>query len=146
MNPGNEYLALAEFLRAKLATHAGVSALVAGRIYDSIAPQNAAFPLIVFSLQSSGELNALGDPSVSRIFLRPRVLVKAVVQATSYTPASAIAQQIDAALVGSEGSAGTPSVLIRFANREETFHLVENVEGKQYRHLGGIYRAFVQAP
>src|SRR5688500_12198549 len=97
----NELQAAAKGIRAKLAGTAAVTALVSTRIYEGLAPQDASYPLLLFTHNSGSDRNAIG--SNPRIFTRPLYVVRAYTHETgSFADADAVAAVMDAALVGSD--------------------------------------------
>ncbi len=114
-----------------------VAATVAGgRVYSGVAPDGAAEPYVVMQVQSPG--NDLYTVGAYRVWTDPLFIVKAVAKTRSWSTLTATADAIDLALHDKEGTVtgGT----IYECLRERAFSLIEDVEGVQYRHLGGFYR------
>ena len=113
--------------------------LVSG-IYELPAPTGTGFPLVAFSLVSAVDTTT-GD-TLYRILSRQIWTVRAVVEGHSYASAIPIADRIDALLQNSSGTAD--GAIIYHTSRESSLRMAEEVEGKQYRHLGGTYRIACQ--
>lgn len=129
-----------EWIYATLAADTDIDNLVDGRIYDGLAPQGAAYPLIVFNHQGGADARGVG---VYRAFDNSIYQVKAVTQAESYSTATEIADAIDAALQGASGTAD--GGYIGPCVREQTLMLIELGKGGiQYRSVGGLYRLAAQ--
>jgi hypothetical protein len=82
---------------ALLTGSAGMTALVAQRIYPDILPEKAAWPAIVFARQAT-EHDRLIDGTIAAT----RVELSVQVWAETRTSAAAVSDAIEAALVGSE--------------------------------------------
>ena len=75
--------------------------LVRGRVYDSIAPENATFPLVLVSYSSTLTTTQAGTGR--RVQVRPLFVVQAVCRDGSAEPAALIANQVDRVLVDARG-------------------------------------------
>lgn len=128
------------FIYGLLAADTALAALVAGRIYGYQADQGAPLPVVVFQQQSGVDLLA---PGPVRIWSNLLYLVKAIGQGTGWAGVAPIAARIDAVLHGAQGPGPGPGQ-VYICYREQPFTLAETQAGVQYRHLGGVYRLFVQ--
>ena len=130
--------AIDTWLYATLSADATLVGLVAGRVYDSVAPQGAVLPCIVFQHQGAHDVRGNGP---GRIMASTVYLVKAIGQGSSFTALEAIANRVDVLLQGQSGSNTKGQC---WAVREQPFKLAETDEGIQYRHLGGLYRIWAK--
>lgn len=128
-----------EWLYTVLSGDATITGLVGSRIYDGLAPQGAALPFVVFNFQGGVDLRGVGTV---RVFNSGLYQVKAICQGESYAPAAAIADRIDELIHGNRGSVSDGSVVD--CVREQPLTLIEQQNGVQYRHVGGLYRIIVQ--
>jgi len=103
------------------------------RVYAHQAPQNAVYPLIIFSPLSATDINALKARGTTRILMQ----VKAVSE--GQTMPQALADSIDELL--QDVGATQDGVRLRW-KRVQTLEYTETRNGKRYNHLGGIYRCF----
>lgn len=131
-----ELTTIKTWLYAKLADDA---AGVGDRVYDSLAPRSATYPLVIFQFQGGHDTFGVGT---ARILSQGTWLVKGVEKAKGFGTLKTIAGTIDSLLHASSGTAGGGTVLA--CVREQPFMMVENQDGEEYRHLGGIYRILAQ--
>lgn len=126
-----------------IATSAITSALAAGTasIYNALAPQGAAYPLVIFGQQSGLDENV--KTGRSRQVL---VLVKAITQSTMRA-AGSIDANIDGALHFISGvSADSVQLSVSgwtniWQRRESDVRYTErDPDGKTYHHSGALYR------
>lgn len=128
------------WLYSRLAGDATLAAAVGGRIYSYVAPATAATPFVVFSAQSPGyDVMGVGT---ARVMLNSLYQVKVVVQDASFSTATTAAHRIDALLHGATGAPAGGRVL--GCVREGPLAYAEVSDGIEYRHLGGLYRIWVQ--
>ena len=113
---------------------------MAAGVFEAPAPEGCSFPLVCFSLLSAMDTTT-GD-TLQRIFSHQVWTVFAVVEDVSFSSAVPIIDRVDALLEGSAGEAD--GAVIYKVSREGSVRLVEEIEGKQYRHLGGEYRILAQ--
>ena len=131
------------WLYAVLSGDAQLVALATGGIYGHSNPNKTpTFPFVLFGLQGAGmDVRGVGPARV----MAPMVyLVRGISEGNSFGGnLKSIADRIDALLQAASGSAAGGLVLV--CVREQPFVLPETgPDGRQYRHLGGIYRLFVQ--
>lgn len=141
----NELIGVHRFLYQRLACDPELAGLVGERIYEERkAPQGAAYPLVLFNVQSATDLLGAG---AARLWMDAVVQVKAVgPQATSEL--SPIADRLDALLHVAEPvvvSLGETRYQIHGSHRERAIKYDEVVAGQVYLHLGGLYRVFCTA-
>jgi hypothetical protein len=139
----NEAMDVDSFLYAKLAADSALLTLLGGtaKIYSEIALQGVAPPYVLMSLLASVDRNAIGADQ--RIFTQPVYAIRGVTTGTTFTTASAIADRLDAVLVGAKGTTGGGTLSILGMFREEIIRRVEVVDGIRYNYCGGRFRCFV---
>lgn len=128
------------WLYGKLSTDATLVAQVGTRIYSYVAPTTATTPYVVFSAQSPG-FDVMGV-GTARVMLNCLYQVKVVVQDASFSTAKTAANRIDVLLHGTMGYPSGGEVL--GCVREGPLAYAEITDGIEYRHLGGLYRIWVQ--
>lgn len=111
--------------------------LAAAGVFADLAPRDREPPYVVFSLLSATDVNGLG---ARRIMANALYTVRAVAVGESYP--DDLARRIDAALHGQRGTAADGQVL--GCVREQALRYTALNDGIQERHLGGIYRLFIQ--
>ena len=132
----SELNTVATWLTGLFVGDATLHAVVADRIYDTLAPSTATYPLIVFQFQGGHDVATV---STERILVDGEWLVRAIDQAETFTDdLKTAADRINALLQGQSGSPAGGTVYM--ADRRQPYQLVESDAGVQYRHLGGIYR------
>lgn len=138
----NELSRVKRFIHATLVDYPPVSTLVGDRIFADLQPQPATWPAVVFGILSSPDTSANGG---TRVLTRPLVLVRGVTEGHGQEMAEQIADAIDDALQAASGHAVGAGAYIAGILREDAFDMVEESEGKVYRHLGGRYRVSIHA-
>jgi len=134
-----ETLRVDQWLYTVLSGDPTLKSLVGQRIYGYVAPEDAALPYVVYSHQAGHDVQGVGP---ARIMANLIYQVKAIGSGSSFVPLRAIADRIDALLQGASGGAVDGRVLMCI--REQPIEYVEIDDGIQYRHVGGIYRLWVQ--
>jgi hypothetical protein len=120
-------------------TLTGDAALAAMGVHGHLIPKDAALPAIVFVPRPGLDLVALGG---ARVFSTLDYIVKGVCQAESLAPLVEAVTKVDALLHGKSGAVTGGRVLSCI--RVQPIAYPETSQGKQYRHLGGVYRLQVQ--
>lgn len=133
-----------------LATDATLNALGVdeSRVWSAIAPSGTEYPYIIISRQSGRDINGLGN-RLARIMSSVLFQVAAIDEGPQWEDLAAVAKRIDELLHGKSGTVFddddvTPLGFVLSSVREQPFSLVEAVEGKHYRRLGGLYRLQLQ--
>ena len=133
-----EIAAVAEFLYDTLSADA---VGVANRVYEDLAPRGTATPFVVFQSYLPGrDLMVVGT---NRVFVDGLWIVKAVTKGLSYQPLITIADSIDQALHGEQFETKTDGYVLGCV-RDQVLRYPELNDGIEWRHLGGIYRIWVQ--
>lgn len=138
------------FVYQRLAGDATLTGLLGGasvpRIYQGKAPQGAMFPAVVYQHQGGSDVR--GATEATRIGANLLYVVRGVAQAERFTgDLQTIEERIDARLHRTSGAVVLNSVTLGeviACVRLQPFDLTEDEEGVEWRHLGGIYRLFVQ--
>lgn len=122
-------------LYSRLAGASALTALLATTtsIYNTVAPQGAAYPLVVFNLQAGGDDNKSPHRAKQLLYL-----VKAV-SATSMKDAGTIDNEVDTALHGLVLTVTDWTNYWLMRGQDVRFEELAP-DGKRYFHSGGIYR------
>lgn len=131
--------AIAEkWLYGELAADAAVAALVGTRIYTGMAPNNATYPFVVFSLIDGFDHTTQGV----RLMADLEYLVECVAEGAAYP--WTLAGAVDRVL---KDGAGIVDGFRVSCDRQSDFTLPEIAQGgKQYRRAGGRYLISVRRP
>jgi hypothetical protein len=108
---------------------------MAQNIFHDEAPDNAAFPFIVFSKSSGVPTEAFKDPSALETDVW---LVKAVDRSTTADTAEAISERIKVLL--NDATLSISGAVCLYLRRQSDVEYPELVEGNSYRHCGSLYR------
>lgn len=140
MSGGDETIVVEAWIKARLLAASGVTSIT-NRVFIEEAPADTQYPFIIITNQSAQDVRGVGT---ARVMTDTLYVVKAVYQGADFSQGRTLAKEIDNALTaaGSEAVAGGGTMLA--CVREEPFRLAENDAGKQYRHIGGIYRIHAQ--
>jgi hypothetical protein len=104
-------------------------------IYFQVAPDNAAFPFVIFQRQAGTPTDAMTRPGA----LENDVwLIKAVDRSTTADPAEAIAARVQALLNDATLSISGGTLL--YLRRQSDVEYPEVTNGIQYKHAGALYR------
>ena len=135
-----ELFAADTWLTSVLGNDSTLSGLVSGRIYGHAIMGSATYPLVLFSMQSARDVMGTGP---ARIMVDSLYVVRGIAEAGTFAGnLKTIADRIDAVLHAASGSNVNGTVLA--CVRQQPFLYVEPYNGRQYRHLGGIYRIYAQ--
>lgn len=139
---GDEISRFEQWLYATLEPDTALRAALggAGRVHSDEVPPGALFPACVYQFNGGDDVRGAGP---HRIMLNGVWIVKCIVPGRDILAAKPAADRIDVLLQGSSGSADGASIFscvrdapVRYPER--------TADGKDFRHLGGRYRAFVQ--
>lgn len=142
----NELPAAAKWLYGKLIGDAALTALVSNRVYADVAPTGAAFPYVVFSITGVSDLQAMGP---DRAAVTVTMVVRAVTQGSSTVALEPVASRVDELLqvkTPTTVSLGGRTYNLLSCARQTALAYPETVEGKPYRHLGGLYVMMIDEP
>lgn len=126
------------WIYGKLANDATLTSLGVRGIYAYQAPETATVPYIVFQQQAASDVPALGTIRIMTSLL----YVVRVISTAPFSSLLAIDNRIDALLHASSGTNSNGTVIA--CVRQSPFVMSEPVEGRTFRHLGGIYRLWAQ--
>lgn len=136
----SEIFTAESWLYSKLHGDSTLLALVPGGVYTWPVPANVAGAFVLYQLQSGVDIRGVGP---ARIGVNGLWLVRAVAETNSFGGnLLAAADRIDVLLQAASGT--VTAGVIWACVREEPFQLVELADGRQWRHLGGSYRLWVQ--
>lgn len=103
-------------------------------------PPNAVLPYVLFQEQTSRDEQGMGP---TRLWVRGLWIVRAVFETRDWGGnLEAAANRIDALLHAQGGTVSSGQVFV--CVREGPFRLIENVQSRQFRHLGGYYRCIAR--
>lgn len=135
----NEVDGAARWIYSTLAGDSALTTLLgAARIYRDVGPQEAAWPVVTFGLQSGGD--TVGNAG-ARILTRMRWLVKSITKGTDLAAVAAIAARVDVLLQQGAGVNGDAQVAA--CVREQVISYPHTEAGVVWRHEGGVYRVEV---
>lgn len=136
----SEHTVTATWLYTTLSGDATLASLVSTRIYDTVAPQGATLPYIIFHHQGGHDVR--GATEATRIMSSDLYLVKMIAQSNSFTPVDTGEARIDALLHRKFGTAAGGTVV---ASYREQQHLSKYmIDGVMFVEKGGIYRILTQ--
>ncbi len=128
------------WLYSKLHGDATLLALVPGGVYTWPVPANIGGAFVLYQMQAANDIRGVGP---ARIGVNGLWLVRAVAETNSFGGnLLAAADRIDVLLQAASGT--VTAGVIWACVREAPFQLVETKDGRQWRHLGGQYRIWVQ--
>lgn len=147
---GTELEVIDSWIVGTLAADAPLAALLYVRVdgvpsvYADMIPPDAQLPAVVFSLSADNDVNVAtrGD----RIMIRAAYNIKVVDASESWTTTAAIFSLMDQLLtVGAPVSPAYGGTMLG-GRRLSNIKYVEppDLQGRQYRHRGGIYELFAQ--
>lgn len=131
----NEINIAESWIYTTLSGNATIAGTVGDRIFVDVAPQDAAFPLIVFALQSSFDVQGNGT---HRTKTRPLYSIRFV---TRGDPTPAVRSAADALddLIGRAVHVLHAGAYIS-GRREQLYRISNTDSGIKYVQLGGLYR------
>lgn len=112
---------------------------VGGRVYESVAPVTAKYPLIIFNTLDAAPVYQVGTLESMQSYL---ILAKAVGSGGSFMGLESIADAINTALHKGCGSVNGCQILA--ARLEAPIKYYEITDSVRYNHLGGRYRIHAQ--
>lgn len=135
----NEVDAAAKHLFDTLVADAGVGALIGDRIYHAVAPEEAAYPFVIYSQHTGRDRLAAGGQG--RMLVRSRWLILAVHNENDMARVRKLASTVDAALVGSAATVeiDAQSYHVQSVSRREPVERVGERDGTIYVNAGGYY-------
>lgn len=132
-------LTVDKWLYALLSTDATLLGAAPGGVHADAAPRGTAFPVVIFALQDA--IDGMSFNGV-RILTKATYEVKVVGAVGGYNAIDTAYGRVDALLHRASGSATGGYVYSCF--RIEPFRYREDLDGVEYRHLGGLYEIQVQ--
>jgi len=135
----NELVIADLFLVATLAASSTLATDATGGIWSAAAPAGTTGKWVIFQMQSPGtDQMVVGS---ARLMVAPLYQVVAVGQVNDFGSLQTVADAIDAAL---HGVNGTQSGYAVHSVRENPLALIVTEGTIQYRKLGGLYRLYIQ--
>lgn len=143
MTAGIENMHTQRWLKETLNADTALMTIATGGVLDQVSDNflDAAYPMVTFQAQSPGTV--LRGVGLIEVWVDTLWLVKASCIGSSFAPIVAAAARIHALLHGRLNITLPDGFLVE-CYREDTFQLGSVQGGKQYRHLGGIYRTRTQ--
>ena len=142
----SETLGIDEWLIATLTGDVTLTGLVGARVFTEAAPIGSGFPCVVIRSISTDDQMGAGQ---NRIMVTEQRLVEGVHQVQDFGPLRAIADRIDALLhlkpaAGSVIAGSWSGVTVLSSTRLRVSRLSEDIDGRHYRRLGGLYQINAQ--
>lgn len=133
----NEVPRAEKWLYGKLSGDATLSTAVGGRIYGYLAPQGTAYPLVLFNLQGSRDVQG---PGTNRTQTELLYQVKVISKGPHDASARTALDRIDI-LIGQAVHDRCDGYLFS-ARREQTISYHEPNGDIRFQHTGGLYRIY----
>ena len=128
------------WLYSKLHGDATLLGYCPGGVHTWPVPTTVTTAFVLYQMQSGVDIRGVGP---TRIGVNGLWLVRAVAEAKSFGGSLlSAADRIDALLQAASGS--VTAGVVWACEREAPVQLVETRDGRQWRHLGGQYRLWVQ--
>lgn len=144
MSAGKTLAAAERWLYSVLSGDATLAAAVGTRIYFESVPQNTAAPYIFITTRPMPDIRGAGGNIIASQF-------EYVVRAVDETPPGGlttalvnVAAQLHQVLHGSSGSNADGAVFAIVRDAPFSLPEVDRATNRPWRHLGGIYRMWVQ--
>jgi hypothetical protein len=110
------------------------------RVFNEEVPVNTLYPFVVYSVHDNRDLIVIGD---ARVMATAAYLIKAIAVGPDWpSDLMSAAAQIDV-LMNAILQPVTGGI-VHGSRRSSEYRLVEQVEGKLFRHMGGIYEMWLQ--
>lgn len=137
----NEELHTAEWIKTVLGQIPNLATIAPGGVWLELISEKVTLPAIRFHCQRRHDRSG-NTRSSQRIMVELDWLVAGVIEGPGLVPLVPIADAIDNALQGANGS--TSAIQVLSCLRQETFFQSEvGRSGVTFRHSGGIYRTLV---
>lgn len=138
---GNESVRVAQWIYATLNGNAPITAIVgSGNIHELPAPEGTPYPFVGFMQLSSVDVV---EQAHFRIMVNELWNIRIIGEGRSYSGNMlTVADAIDSIFHRANGTADGATIFS--STREETFRLAEDKDGKEFRHLGAVFRIYAQ--
>jgi hypothetical protein len=144
MSVGTNELTLAEqWIETTLANDPTMKTLCGDpvRVFNDEVPVNTVYPFVVYSVHDNADVIVIGD---ARVMVTASYLIKAIAVGNNWPPdLMSSAARIDALMNGILQP--VTGGIVHGSRRSSEYRLVEQVEGKLFRHMGGIYQMWLQS-
>lgn len=132
---------IAQWIYETLAADSVITDLVGTRLFDEVAPQGTAYPLVRFEQMSS--VDVMGATESTRIMVNELWLIRAIAETSSYRGGLlTLANRIDDLFQNNAGEVVGTNIFS--SARDSAFRQYNVDQGVSFRHLGGIYRIYAQ--
>lgn len=139
MTTGLELIAMDDWIVSTLSSASDVTDIVGTRIFSEQMPKDVKFPYVIFNTMATND--ALTQDQVT-VLVMADYQIKGVDRASSYNTLAPLSAAIYAAL-HRQGGTVTDGYIHR-CSRQRTIKYPEVRENVHYRHLGGMYRLWVE--
>jgi hypothetical protein len=139
---GVEDMGVARWLTSTLGGDTTLMTATPGGLWDGAAIEGTPYPIVRFDPQSPGIVVRGVGPI--EIMVNSLWLIRAVTVGPEFGPIIPIASRLHALIQGATGLTLPEGTLVSCV-REQPFRLESVQGGREFRHLGGIYRIFIQA-
>lgn len=137
----NEEIHTGEWIKAQLDAIPNFGVIAPGGAWLDLIPKEEQLPAVRFQVQLRHDVSG-ATRSSQRIMVELDWLVAGVVEGPGLVPLVPIADAIDVALQGANGS--TSTIQVFSCLRQDTYLMTEEGRsGVMFRHAGGIYRTLV---
>jgi len=135
-----------QWLYAAMKADSTLTALIGGssdpRVYSELAPQQAAYPLVLFVNQSN--IDVIGATENTRLHVQSIYAITGIDDTGTWVgDLQDIADRIDYLFHASTGGTAD-SATIYTSHRLQPLRLVEERDGRQIRRLGGLFRIYAK--
>ncbi len=138
---GVEDMLAEKWLKDTLSGDSTLMAAALGGIWDGPARDGTKYPIVRYDLQSAVETRTT---DLTTLWLNMLWLIRGVAETTSLATLRTISNRINVKLHGSHDVAVTDG-MIMWCSREQGFNQQAVENGREYRHVGGIYRIVIKA-
>lgn len=143
MTTGDEVLLAQGWIYDTLTADTAFNTASPGGVWDGVVTAAAgASPWTVFSAQSPGVV--VGGVGAFEVMVNQLWLIRTICEGGSFATLRAASNRVYALLHG-KNYVARPTGTILSCIREETFRSEEVRGGREFRHLGGIYRIYAQS-
>jgi hypothetical protein len=130
----NELALMDAWIYGRLAANTAIQAACGSRIFRSLAPEDAAEPLIVYEAEPVGDVAFMG---AARVQVNADYTIRAVTRGMSFNEANLIADAIDAAIHDAKDTAQGRAIA---ASRAKPVSYTTTEKDTRFNHAGGVYR------
>jgi hypothetical protein len=143
MSTGNELTIAEQWIEGTIRNDPIMQTLCGNpvRVYNDEVPVNTVYPFVVYSVHDNSDVVTI---NTARVMVAAAYLIKAIAVGPNWpTDLMSSAAQIDV-LMNAILQPVTGGI-VHGSRRASEYRLVEQVEGKLFRHMGGIYQMWLQS-